>query len=410
MTSVGIEQLEGQGAWDRAGFVFLTNRDGEDNADASEPAMPWEYELLAECEGTCCVVQLPDRNRGLLFCEELVHSSCDDGPGGEADGIGSEQDTWDLTLAMAQRLRECGFRRVFAGRRTGPCGRHQIAAYVPFEGPMPDEELTVEEVRDLTAQWLRELGATATAASGTPEYATRRLCVDLSDQGDDGGRDFGRELQGALRKAGISYGHLYVDARFQDGSLHVILAGTAASGADVWSALSGVGFEVAAVGVEAEPRRPRCRFCGYTDDRARERGCYWVESDLCSRCMAHGLAERRSAITWLSGGDTGLSSACLCAVMAGVKPRQIHHPVDPADLGRCIRLLDQVPYWRPRLYEMAKVSPSWAAVIAGWNERESLYRAEAASGTTSQCSARMQEVLASAVTRPAAAQDVAGGA
>lgn len=30
---------------------------------------------------------------------------------------------------------------------------------------------------------------------------------------------------------------------------------------------------------------PRCRICGCTDDNACPGGCYWVEEDLCSKCV-----------------------------------------------------------------------------------------------------------------------------
>lgn len=37
-----------------------------------------------------------------------------------------------------------------------------------------------------------------------------------------------------------------------------------------------------------KPRRAherKCRKCGCTDDLACPGGCYWVEADLCSRCV-----------------------------------------------------------------------------------------------------------------------------
>lgn len=42
---------------------------------------------------------------------------------------------------------------------------------------------------------------------------------------------------------------------------------------------------VLAVSLRALPER-FCRVCGCTDDAACEGGCYWVEPDLCSACVA----------------------------------------------------------------------------------------------------------------------------
>lgn len=50
------------------------------------------------------------------------------------------------------------------------------------------------------------------------------------------------------------------------------------------------------------------------------------------------------------------------------------HPLDPHDLGRCIRLLDAVPDLRQNLASMTEVSPYWAALITNWDELEKAYR------------------------------------
>jgi len=36
--------------------------------------------------------------------------------------------------------------------------------------------------------------------------------------------------------------------------------------------------------MKSKPKR-RCRECGCTDSHACPGGCYWVEPDLCSRCV-----------------------------------------------------------------------------------------------------------------------------
>jgi hypothetical protein len=81
------------------------------------------------------------------------------------------------------------------------------------------------------------------------------------------------------------------------------------------------------------------------------------------------------ALAWIVGNDTGMSSKALWAVMMGQKSDR-SHPHDPADLGRCLRLLEAVPEWKPRLSEMAAVSNYWAALVANWAELERLMREE----------------------------------
>lgn len=82
------------------------------------------------------------------------------------------------------------------------------------------------------------------------------------------------------------------------------------------------------------------------------------------------ITDRANA--WIVGGDTGLSSKTLWAVMMGQKPPRPSHPLDNGDLGRCTRLLNAVPEWRPRIKEMAGVSPYWAALVPRWDELEAL--------------------------------------
>ena len=89
--------------------------------------------------------------------------------------------------------------------------------------------------------------------------------------------------------------------------------------------------------------------------------------------------EKRAA-QWVVGRDTGLSSMCLWAVMMGVKPGDISHPRDGADLGRCARLLAAVPEWRPRLPEMATVSEYWAALVPEWERLSTILAKELAGG------------------------------
>lgn len=81
------------------------------------------------------------------------------------------------------------------------------------------------------------------------------------------------------------------------------------------------------------------------------------------------------AIQWIVGRDTGASSKALWAQMQGTKGSR-EHPGDPGDIGRCFRLLELIPEWKPRLSEMKAVSPYWAALVDKWDEIRTLMDAE----------------------------------
>lgn len=82
-------------------------------------------------------------------------------------------------------------------------------------------------------------------------------------------------------------------------------------------------------------------------------------------------AEARRAVAWLASGDTGMSSVAICKHMVLGHCRG-HYPHDPADLGRCLRLLAIFPEWSPRIGEMAKYSKRWAGLARRWAELSEL--------------------------------------
>lgn len=100
---------------------------------------------------------------------------------------------------------------------------------------------------------------------------------------------------------------------------------------------------------------------------------------------------------WIVSYDTGVSSKTIWAVMMGAISGQepwstFNVPHDPADFGRCYRLLKAIPEWRPRLHEVAERFPKWAPLIAAWDELTALYEEEVASGTAPKLYARMRQL------------------
>lgn len=107
-------------------------------------------------------------------------------------------------------------------------------------------------------------------------------------------------------------------------------------------------------------------------------------------------------LKWLAGDDTGISSLALIAHMEhneGIAAMNgsfgMGHPRDPADLGRCIRLMDIESSYRDRILEMSFYSRQWARISVNWTELESLYREEAPAhhGSAPRTYARMKELL-----------------
>lgn len=105
-------------------------------------------------------------------------------------------------------------------------------------------------------------------------------------------------------------------------------------------------------------------------------------------------------LEWLKGRDTGLSSRAIVAKMENIDirifgERGYDHPQDPADLGRCIRLLLIAREYRQRLHEMADCSPQWKALVEHWDELEKLYYLglSRANRRAPECYKRMRELI-----------------
>ena len=116
---------------------------------------------------------------------------------------------------------------------------------------------------------------------------------------------------------------------------------------------------------------------------------------------------QHQVIQWLATGQKGLSSECMALWLAFSQRAEPYPPQDPADLNRCLLLLQAAPGLRPELPRMAEVSGDWAKLIARWEEVEALFLEEAGLGwTKSNLAPRtyklMREILKeTAQTQPA---------
>lgn len=91
--------------------------------------------------------------------------------------------------------------------------------------------------------------------------------------------------------------------------------------------------------------------------------------DCCPICekpaLCHGKSIYYRALFWALSGDSGVSSEALARHMLEYpQNRLILPPSDADDRGRCIRLLELIPEWIPRLRELAIVKPSSGIVIS----------------------------------------------
>lgn len=83
---------------------------------------------------------------------------------------------------------------------------------------------------------------------------------------------------------------------------------------------------------------------------------------------------------WATSWDTGTSSMTIWKVMMGKPLAQgTATPQDPADFGRCYRLLEAFPQWRARMGEMLRVA-GWASLVTAWPTLEALYEKELPTG------------------------------
>lgn len=109
-----------------------------------------------------------------------------------------------------------------------------------------------------------------------------------------------------------------------------------------------------------------------------------------------GAPQAMTPAAWLDGPDTGTSSKTIFAVMTGRVLSNDFRPAtprDPADFGRCHRLLALFPEWRTRLGEVAAKHPEWAPLVAVWPELETLFEEESPSGKAPRLYARMRMLL-----------------
>lgn len=102
---------------------------------------------------------------------------------------------------------------------------------------------------------------------------------------------------------------------------------------------------------------------------------------------------------WRIGRDTGVSSETIWHTMTGAPAAGFHSsspPLDPADFGRCHRLLALFPEWRSRLAEVAEAHCGWGPMVREWSEMERLYVRDLPTDRCDELYALMRKLLGEA--------------
>lgn len=80
----------------------------------------------------------------------------------------------------------------------------------------------------------------------------------------------------------------------------------------------------------------------------------------------------KAAMSWLAGGDTGISSKCLLQAATGnfgdLRWLDTSPPYDPSDLGRCLRMLQILPWVRPLAWPVLLGDKRWKPLLENWDK------------------------------------------
>lgn len=83
---------------------------------------------------------------------------------------------------------------------------------------------------------------------------------------------------------------------------------------------------------------------------------------------------------WLKEGDRGTSSLSILQRLTGINFVDnvfgMNHPYDPADLYRCVKLIETAPELREHLHKMKDVTKTWELLVDEWDELVTLMKKE----------------------------------
>lgn len=103
-------------------------------------------------------------------------------------------------------------------------------------------------------------------------------------------------------------------------------------------------------------------------------------------------------LEWQANSDVGVSSATMASIAIGMqKPvygSYFSPPWDPADLTRCMKLVEFIPEIRDHFPAIAEQCPRFAPILNHWDELIAMVKRERAAGDSApETYARMKELL-----------------
>jgi len=103
-------------------------------------------------------------------------------------------------------------------------------------------------------------------------------------------------------------------------------------------------------------------------------------------------------LQWQATGRVGVSSATMASIALGMDQNFYHSyfnpPWDPADLTRCMKLVEFIPEIRDHFPAIAEKCPEFAPILDNWDELIEMVKREWAAGDRApETYARMKELL-----------------
>lgn len=92
-------------------------------------------------------------------------------------------------------------------------------------------------------------------------------------------------------------------------------------------------------------------------------------------------SKQRKIIGWLLNGDVGASSKSIASMCIFGRCEEIRYPYDPADLRRCMELLEIEPDAISAIDALAQHSKHWALFRLEWEELSRTLEEEMSEGT-----------------------------
>ena len=109
--------------------------------------------------------------------------------------------------------------------------------------------------------------------------------------------------------------------------------------------------------------------------------CGWFYSLPDCQSDSSAGVERR-VLQWLAGPNTGLSSECMAFCAIGLQRTDSwakyapFTPADPADLNRCLMLVEQIPEVKDAFPKIAALSDDWKIIIDNWESLKESFVSE----------------------------------